>query len=477
MLSKIIHIFFLHLENLSIVCMYILFWLTTFLYYYFCRICKTSKTVYVNAVSKYNEGDEELSCIYFMKYLSLIEIIRKHHDYAKEKNNIKNYLSKSDVTEAIDVTEQLHKSLSKRYEVLNVNQTNNRLKTPLEITEDLVANLPTVPTEDFRAFLTPKELFEEMKTKEILVVDCRSSDDFQNSKLVYQHYVNIPEEIIYPGKSAGMLQSTLSMENMKLWASRMIMNQVLLMDWNTNSDNLKPDTTIWILENILRDYDPDCNYKSLKFLKGGYEDFIITYPTLCTNPLVRAPTVQENDFNVGDIEYPSFNDISMKEDLLFNDNKLPKVNRATKQAAIKTYEKSKKAILQEEEQLMDKSLNIERERLEVETNLVQTLKIESDNNVVNEDEQIELKNKTQELEYKRMQLEDQKRDIVRYFIILEILINIKLLHVFIRILILQCSVTNMKNMRTQRMKKTRRKKPRRNYDGIFFLIKNYNINK
>lgn len=79
------------------------------------RLCKTTQTVYKNAVKKYNEGDEEMGYIYFMKYLNLVQIIKKHPDYSKDKKKMTEYLKKNEVEEALNCTEKLNGNLSRRY--------------------------------------------------------------------------------------------------------------------------------------------------------------------------------------------------------------------------------------------------------------------------------------------------------------------------------------------------------------------------
>lgn len=301
-----------------------------------------------------------------------------------------------------------------RYEALAAvrNDKKDTIIKSFDSTEEKLASLPSVPTsvpDESLPYLTPKALFDHMKNNDILVIDCRPSDAFENSKLLYKHCVNIPEEEIEPGKSAGMLQSNLTLENQILWASRMVMTHILLMDWNTNTEITIRDSKMWILENILRNYDQDCVYKSLLFLKGGYEEFNLSYPALCTYSLNRVPITENTNVELDDIEYPSIHDITMKDDTK------PEINRSTKSEALKAYRsKSKKDIIKEQEKLMDKSLNVERERLDVETNLVETMQEETER-IANKDKSKELAEKERELEYKIMQLENEKRDIVSFF--------------------------------------------------------------
>jgi len=77
----------------------------------------------------------------------------------------------------------------------------------------------------------------------------------------------------------------------------------------------------------------------IQIVEGGYEYFIMMYPTHCTNPSVQAPQQNNNDIDtIDDIEYPSIHDITMKEDISAKDFKpRPDINRASKPAATRTY--------------------------------------------------------------------------------------------------------------------------------------------
>lgn len=78
----------------------------------------------------------------------------------------------------------------------------------------------------------------------------------------------------------------------------------------------------------------------IQLVEGGYEFFIMMYPTHCTNPSVQAPQQNNNDIEtIDDIEYPSIHDITMKEDISAKDFKpRPDINRASKPAALRTYD-------------------------------------------------------------------------------------------------------------------------------------------
>lgn len=126
-------------------------------------------------------------------------------------------------------------------------------------------------------------------------------------------------------------------------------------------------------------WDPDVTYRSpIKILEDGYEYFLLMYPTLCTNPMVQPPSLPQNNLNlIDDIEYPSVFDIQMKDEIISNINdstntiktptritNKPVIDRASKQAAIKTYDEKKKAIdeiVTEQKTLLEKAKENDKE--------------------------------------------------------------------------------------------------------------------
>ncbi|XP_067636782.1 ubiquitin carboxyl-terminal hydrolase 8 isoform X2 [Eurosta solidaginis] len=226
-----------------------------------------------------------------------------------------------------------------------------------------------------------EELFERMKNSSVLIMDCRSSKDYELSHLTYNYSFNVPEELITPGMSAGKLQDKLGNGSKVLWSARSVKDQVVLLDWNTKDNKPSPSSPIGILLDILQNWDPDVMYRSpIKILQGGYEFFIMLYPTLCTNPSVQAPQQNSIDFDlIDDIEYPSIHDITMKDEisgqsytsspgsssmarpLIFAASPAhapPSVDRTSKMAAVKSYELKQKPIVElakEQDQLMEKA--------------------------------------------------------------------------------------------------------------------------
>lgn len=141
------------------------------------------------------------------------------------------------------------------------------------------------------------------------------------------------------------------------------------------------------------------------------------YPTLCTGPVLQPPSLPQNNLNlIDDIEYPSVRDIQMKDEIILNINdstnsvktstynaNKPIIDRASKQAAIKTYDEKKKAIdeiVTEQKTLLEKAKENDEELQKVAKQLVNIY----DKNQWSASEQ--------QLLYNMMQLESAAEDFV-----------------------------------------------------------------
>ncbi|KAH8264640.1 hypothetical protein KR038_011263 [Drosophila bunnanda] len=306
-------------------------------------LLNTALKLYKNAEEKRLDGDEEQAYIAYMKYFKMLAVIRKKPDYAIHKTTVRQMLGDTASNRRImDSLELINESLLLRYE-----QLHGPAAEP--IAASIVANgqQPERSTGDFATnfarlgLITCEELYRRMQEKSVLVMDCRSSADYEVSHLTYYCAFNVPEELITPGMSAGRLQARLSSTSKAAWASRAVKDSVVLIDWNTEDSPPAANTAISTLLDILKNWDPDVTYRTpIQLVKGGYKFFIMMYPTHCTNPSVQAPQQNNNDIeSIDDIEYPSIHDITMKEDISAKDFKpRPDINRASKPAAMRTYD-------------------------------------------------------------------------------------------------------------------------------------------
>lgn len=164
-------------------------------------------------------GDQELAYIFYMKYFNMLSAIREQSSYTEHKVTVREVLGDAETNRRImDTLETISNSLEKRYELLNPSpsspspSTGLQQKTPLMSASNanIVAGTVSSPGTDASgdghplAFtqlgvISCEALFQRMQKQSVLVMDCRSSTDYDNSHLTYYCAFNVPEELITPG--------------------------------------------------------------------------------------------------------------------------------------------------------------------------------------------------------------------------------------------------------------------------------------
>lgn len=80
------------------------------------RLSRSTLSVLKEAEKQHTLGDEENAYIFYMKYFTLIEIIRKARDYPTVKNRIKEFFgTNKEIHNRMNILEGLKYSLEKRY--------------------------------------------------------------------------------------------------------------------------------------------------------------------------------------------------------------------------------------------------------------------------------------------------------------------------------------------------------------------------
>lgn len=208
--------------------------------------------------------------------------------------------------------------------------------------------------------------------------------------------------------SAGTIQSKLSDESKALWGYRSVKEQVILMDWESDDENISQP--ISILKNILLNWDPDVEYENpILILSGGYGGFMDFYPALTTKNINRRPKKFDTAMeivNLEEIEYSTFHEVPMRDDRIFQPmNNVPQIDRSSKAAAEKLY--STEQLLQEREKLLDRSLLNEQNILDKITEL-------KDENIQKYDgDEEKLHEAELNINNERMELEDQQEELLR----------------------------------------------------------------
>ncbi|XP_055300839.1 ubiquitin carboxyl-terminal hydrolase 8 [Sitodiplosis mosellana] len=383
-------------------------------------LSKSTQKVLAKAEEFYKLGDEEQAYIMYMKYFALIEIIRNAKDFSKVKGAVKELLGgNKDIFARMDLLEELKDSLLKRYaerkKLFEAAQHKAEQEKKM-VTANETASVPVTK------FLSCTNLYNIIKNTEqhtLLLIDCRSSDDFLGSQIRYQNSINIPGDTIKHGTSAWLLSREIAPNRQSLWNARDKMDLVVLIDEDTSDSKSTSTNTskpIWTLRNILLNWDPDMQYKSVLLLDGGFQKFGLVYPMWVTNPKYKpkstdAPAIPA----VSDIEYPNLGDIKMKPKPTEQpSSNVPRIDRSNKpifgQKSIEQQQPiNSVSIVQEREKILDQILQKDREALRIGDEL---------SNIVNapikqsEAEHDEWLTKQTELEYKLVQKENELNDTI-----------------------------------------------------------------
>lgn len=375
-------------------------------------LCSSASKLKQQADEFFLDRDEENAFVSYMKYLNLLNEIKNHREYADNKERIRNALgTNSEIMLIYEKLEKLKKSLERRY--ASTSAQNERELNKIRQQHDHIRPIISHVKDTVDA----KELFEMITNPELsmLIIDCRSEKDFEACRIKYEYVVNVPDSLLLPGMTAAKIHNALPGHSKLLWTSRKVKEQIVLMDANTHGPPHK-ETALWLLEDILKKWDNDVVYQK-PFLKvdGGITNFALLYPMYCTNPSYTAQIMDQNeDFCLDGLEYPDISDIRMKGDSFESQPGRPAVDRNSKAAALHKYQtnqpKAIQEILDEQEKLVDKSIQNEREMLTAVNELEQ---IKDEEQLVTDDEEKEkLLRNAKELSYKLLQLENRQEDII-----------------------------------------------------------------
>lgn len=334
--------------------------------------------------------------------MNLLTQLQRKKDYQSQKMFVSKTLGgNEEQISRMEKLEKLQEMIKREFDARN--KPTAMVVAPSEpIAESSIK--PEVP--EIRETVTSKELYEmiENDSNKFMILDCRSNDDFLRSKIDFKFICNVPEGLCMMAFSAHKIQQNLPNESKVFWEMRKDRQIIVFVDWH--SEHFVRNSPVWYLRNSLRDYDQDFDkLPEMVLLKGGYENWLTTYPMKCTDPHVTVPDeIKKNDssLSLDGIEYPNLDDITMKDDRSFIS--VPSVDRSTKQSAVKAYEKnlSESELLEEKEKIINKSIQNEKELLKLQ----QDLDLFTDNKE-NEDDP----SKEQETLFAIWQLNTKKKDI------------------------------------------------------------------
>lgn len=278
-----------------------------------------------------DRNDEEKAYVLFMRYFSIVATIQKQTEYKRNKKYYDSLMDPKTTSKVITRAETLHKSLERRYDLLNTAVTSERIEE-----KKFIHNIEEHNEAEKRKHQEAREAVEEKRKQEkarkginedegtitcqklyclvkekcssFLILDIRPHDHFNETRMKINNVISIPEELIKPGLTAGRIGSELSHHPRAMWLSlRHKVDYLIICDWDIEEPPLtQPINTL--IDAMLR-WDPGKQYASRPWvLKGGFEMWRLMYPIHTTNPQFKRPApvkeVAAEDLDDLDFEYP-----------------------------------------------------------------------------------------------------------------------------------------------------------------------------
>lgn len=284
-------------------------------------VCKSTKVILQKADLDRDLGDEERAYVLYMRYFTMVQLIRKHRDYKKDKTKYDDTMMIKHCPRVMETLEKLKESLIKRYALLKevkAAEAKEQKAAEEAYAEQQGKRTPVAkgkPDESSKTNGEPGtgaspvpvagairpaktcissfELYDLLldNTLNLLILDCRERDDFFESRLKHSHCINIPEEILSPGITGEQLSAAVPDESRSLFGRRDLVDFVILIDWRSKDVPSVPSVPLRVLKDAIWKW---CTSKHLRsepmVLIGGYEDWLLRYPMHTTYPHPRIPT-------------------------------------------------------------------------------------------------------------------------------------------------------------------------------------------
>ncbi|XP_050522662.1 ubiquitin carboxyl-terminal hydrolase 15-like isoform X2 [Daktulosphaira vitifoliae] len=235
-----------------------------------------------------DKNDEETVYIYLMKYCEIMQLLKEHKEYKNDPKFLE-MMYKSNLKKALKILTHLRSSLVDRYKELE----NDKNKTI--VNEKQKVNLVDEKNSiDLESTISNKQLLYLLRNtdaKKILLLDTRPPEVFLQNQITLCDIINVPKDVLTPDLTADSLKNKLLDIYKQKWNNRHQYNYVVILDQGT--EDIENDHRLINLRSALLKWDPSRdNSKKLKFLKGGYEDFIHLCPWETTQKITELNNLE-----------------------------------------------------------------------------------------------------------------------------------------------------------------------------------------
>lgn len=284
--------------------------------------CKLFKAAEESRLDK----DEEKAYVFYMKYLTIYDLVKKRPDFKQQQEYFMTMLGPNSIKKAIEEAEKLSESLKLRYEEVEVrkkleekerqeekkkkeertekesgqsspkitsNKDNKKVVFQVKDGQNEMKNsAPKALTP--AGGVTAEKLFSMMKDQALtlIVMDARRIKDYEESHIQVpaQTCISVPEEAISPGITVTQIEAKLPEASKDHWRRRGFVDYIVLLDWFSSVSDLVMGTTLQSLKDALFKWDSITILRSEPLvLEGGYENWLLFYPMFSTNSKVKPP--------------------------------------------------------------------------------------------------------------------------------------------------------------------------------------------
>uniref|UniRef100_A0A8C6TV39 Ubiquitin carboxyl-terminal hydrolase n=1 Tax=Neogobius melanostomus TaxID=47308 RepID=A0A8C6TV39_9GOBI len=185
------------------------------------------------------DRDEEKAYVFYMKYLTIYDLVKKRPDFKQQLDYFMTMLGPNRIKKPL-----------KRYEEVEVRKNWRRKKAIRTLRS--WSRLPAVTPV---GGVTAEKLFNMMRdqTLSLIVMDGRSLKDFEESHIQVpaQACISVPEEAVSPGITVNQIEAKLPEASKDHWRRRGLVDYIVLLDWFSSVSDLAMGTTLQSLKDAL----------------------------------------------------------------------------------------------------------------------------------------------------------------------------------------------------------------------------------
>ncbi|XP_031784863.1 ubiquitin carboxyl-terminal hydrolase 8 isoform X2 [Nasonia vitripennis] len=270
--------------------------------------------IYASGSEAKEANKHDQAYIFFKRWIACVDWLKGQH---LNKEVITKFFSNDKVEDVKKLLQEVSNSIQLECEIKPKGPQikDSHTNSVNENFNDLELRLPETPNDEPQPKendeITCADLFNILNQgirsseKRLLIIDVRKEEDYLESKIPFpENIVHIPAEKIQPNKSPDFYRYLLIDDNLALdrYAKRSAkdIDIIVLMDSNSSLNSMNVKSPISMFKKSLKECDKNTKYKRIAILKGGFEEWIKTYPAFVTDPVKKelSPTPSTPDSSV-----------------------------------------------------------------------------------------------------------------------------------------------------------------------------------